>query len=623
VATPRRPAGEHALLLHGVVGDRFDAILNAVGMNFHKLLRWAAGVLRQIFYRLLSYQRAATIVVCTEKLFFQDRLGKGGTIKRVVSIPMLSTLLQSRKGETMLKRIITVGSIVVIVGLTTSAWAAELIIGARVTPAIDPHFNYLSANIAYNRHMFDTLIGFDDVLKTEPRLATSWKVVDSTTLELKLRRGVKWHDGSEFTADDVVFSVNRITNVPNNPNSYAFGVEGIKEVKVIDPYTVQFKYSNLDSIYEFRNRMIFIVSKKAAEGATTADFVSGKACIGTGPYKFAEYRQGERLVLVRFDDYWGEKPYFDKVTFRIIPDDAARVAALLAGDVDMIDFPPPTQVKQLENKGMKVWKTVSDRVIYLVPDVSGGPTPHAIDKKTGKVLEKNPFNDQRVRQAISMAIDREAICDKVMEELAVPANQLVQEGGVGFIPGLETLKYDPEKAKKLLADAGYADGFGLTIHGPNDRFPNDAKVVQTIAQMLSRIGLKMQVETMPSNLYYKKVNPPNDSYSLHLYGWGNKGDILGFMSACLYTYDKSKSMGLYNGSRYSNPEFDRLVDKASIELDVNKRGQIQQEAAAVVVKDFGILPLYSLTTVVITKPELVYTPRRDEQTEAMNCRAVK
>ena len=194
----------------------------------------------------------------------------------------------------------------------------------------------------------------DDNGRIIPSLATSWRAIDDTTWEFKLRKGVKFHDGSDFTAEDVVFSFDRIRNVPNNPASYASNIRSIKDVEIVDPYTFIIKANDVNPVLPVMLQAAVIVSKKAATGATTADFFSGKAAIGTGPFKFVSFARGDRLVLERNENYWGEKPAWDRVTFRIISNDAARVAALMGGDVDMIDFVPPSEAAHLEkNKNLR------------------------------------------------------------------------------------------------------------------------------------------------------------------------------------------------------------------------------------------------------------------------------
>ena len=497
--------------------------------------------------------------------------------------------------------------------------AAELVIGVRSEPAVDPHFLYLTSNIAYNRHVFGHLTVLSHDAKLMPDLATSWKPIDDLHWEVNLRPDVKFHDGSDFTAEDVLFSIKRVSSVPNNPSTYASGIRSIVDTKIVNPHKIIFTTDEPNPILMNYIRMIAIVSKKVAEKATTADFKSGKAAIGTGPYKFVEYVPGSHYVLERFENYWGEKPAYQKVTFKIISNDAARVAALLAGDVDMIDYVPPTDVDHLKkNKDIDVYSRPSDRVIFMFFDSIRNQSPY-VKGKNGKPLPQNPFKDSRVRKALSMAINRDAICSQVMDRLAYPENQLIPKGWLGYNPNIKSEKYDPAGAKKLLAEAGYPEGFSLTIHGPNDRYVNDSKVCQAVAQMLARIGLDVKVETMPQSVYFGKANPPAREFSFDLIGWGTAGSASSVhtLLTVIHSYDKAKGVGTWNGG-YSNPEVDRLIDEAVVILDDSKREKALQRAMAAAMEDYSVVPLYAQSTIAATRRGIVYTPYADEETIAMS-----
>jgi peptide/nickel transport system substrate-binding protein len=502
--------------------------------------------------------------------------------------------------------------------------AKDLTIATRATPAVDPHYQWLSTNVAYSMHIFDSLVKRDEKGKWLPGLAVSWRQIDDTTWEFKLRHGVKFHDGSDFTAEDVVFSIHRVSSLPNNPNPYTANIRSISDVKALDPYTIQIKTRVPDPLLPGPLANIFIVSHAAAKGMTPADFRSGKAAIGTGPYKFVSYTPEDRLVVTRNDEYWGGKPQWDKVTFRIISNDAARVAALLSGDVDVIDFVPGADVPRIErDPKLAVYKGPSSRLIYLLADVGRSPTPDVTDAN-GAPMSKNPMQDIRVRKAMAMAINRKTLVSRVMGGLADPAYQMVPKDTVGFDPTIPELKYDPQAAKKLLAEAGYPDGFGLTIHCSNNRYPNDAKVCQAAAQMLSRIGLKMKVVTMPLNVFFPKIKTPKSQFSFILIGWGNNtGNAGEFLTSILHTYDRNKRMGHGNRAYYSNPVYDRMVENAVVERDPVARQKKMQEAVRYITETYVPIPLYVQYTVLAAKKILVVTPRADEETLAMEVRPAR
>ena len=506
-------------------------------------------------------------------------------------------------------------------GPTMAAEPGEIIIATRSEPSIDPHFLYTEPNIGYAKHIYGRLVGRDNKSHREPDLAVSWKAIDNTTWEFTLRKGVKFHDGSEFTAEDVIFSINRIPKVPNNPGTYAGNLRSITDVKALGPYKLLIKTDKPNPVLPTQLHNVSIVSKRLVTGANTADFSSGKVAVGTGPYRFVEYVPGDHLVLERFEGYWGKAPEFKRVVFKIVSNDAARVAALLAGDADLIDFVPPTEVAHLAKNGkVKLFKRPADRIIYFHMDSVRDNTPqiHALD---GSRLEKNPLKDPRVRKALSLAINRRAICDRVMEGLAEPESQLVPSGWFGHSPNLKVDPYDPTKAKELLAEAGYPQGFAMTVHGPNDRYVNDYKICQAVAQMFARIGIKVQVETMPKSVYFGKFVPPESKFSFAMMGWGTSAtceSIHGLMGL-LHSYDKAKGLGAYNLG-YSNPEFDSVAEKAVILVNNAEREQMLHKAMEIAMNETAAIPMHTQFTVSAGRLGIDYTVRPDEMTLAYNAR---
>jgi len=520
-----------------------------------------------------------------------------------------------------MKRIIRmiIGIFLSMVMASTTAMALEITIGGKLEPSsVDPHYHNLGPNSAMAMHIFDGLVNTDEKQRLMPGLAESWKPINDTTWEFKLRKGVKWHDGSPFTADDVIFTFDRVPKVPNSPSSFALYTKG-KTLKKIDDYTIHIITEKPYPLMANDVSTINIVSRKYGEGATTGDYNSGKATIGTGPYKFVEWVPSDRLILVKNPDYWGKKAQFDKVIYKPIRSDPARVAALLAGDVDMIDVVPTADIEKLEKSpNVVVSQGVSNRVIYLHLDHERDNSPFITG--TGG---KNPLKDLRVRKAISKAINRPAIVERVMEGVALPAGQLLPEGFFGVSPNLKPEAYDPEGAKKLLAEAGYPNGFGLTLHGPNDRYINDHKICQAIGQMLTRLGIKTQVETMPRSVFFTKASQggpdKTPAFSFILVGWGaGTGEASSPLKSLLATWDKSKGMGASNRGRYSNPEMDQLVVQALATVDDAKREKLLQKATEVAIGDLGIIPLHYQVNAWATRKGLAYNPRTDEYTIAMS-----
>jgi peptide/nickel transport system substrate-binding protein len=515
-------------------------------------------------------------------------------------------------------------TVVLALSLVPSAGLAQdlkIAMAADVTSA-DPHFFNLFPNNNIGEHIFDKLVQMDADSRMIPGIATSWKALDDKTWEFKLRKGVKFHDGSELTAEDVAFSIDRVAQIPNSPGPFVAYTKAIVAKEIPDPYTIRFKTAAPHPLMPNDLSTIYIVSKKVATGATTEDFNSGKATIGSGRYKFVRYVNGDRVELVRNDNYWGEKPAYEKVTFRIIKNEAARVAALLSGDVDAIEQPPTADLARLKSDPkFAVSSKISHRVIYFNFDHLSRQSPF-IFAKDGKLLDRNPLQDIRVRRAISKAINRPAIAERVMEGLATPSGQLVSEKLFGHNPSLKAEAYDPEGAKKLLAEAGYPNGFNITIHGPSGRYVNDEKIVQAVAQMLARVGITAKVETAPMGPYSGRAS--KQEFSFHMVGWGaSTGEASSPLRSLLATFNRDKGLGAVNWGRYSNVKVDYIIEQALQQVDDSNRSQMLQQATKMAMDDLGIMPIHFQYTIWATKKGVHYTPRTDEYTLAFQFKPVR
>lgn len=515
------------------------------------------------------------------------------------------------------------GLILVVILFPLISQARDLTIGTRAEPAVDPHFLFVATNIAYSRHLFDALLGSDENAQPVPGLAVSWRAVADKTWEFKLREGVKFHDGSDFTAEDVVFSINRITSIPNNPNPYTPLIRTIETVEAVDPLTVRIQTKIIDPVLPKSLNSIFIISYKAAKDALPPDFRSGKAAVGTGPYRFVSYAPGDRLILKRNDAYWGGLQPWEKVSFRVMSNDASRIAALRAGDIDMVGAIAPNDVAVLaKDPKINLFKRPSDRIIYIILDVGRDQSPYVTDMQ-GKPMSKNPMKDVRVRKALSLAIDRKAIVSAVMEGLAEPAGQLVPKGIKGHNPAVDESAYDLKQAKALLAEAGWEKGFGLTLHGPNNRYVNDARVLETIGQMWARLGLKIDVVTEPLNMYFPKIKVATGvKYSVMMMGWGysSTGEATHGYNTWLHTYDAQRKYGPANRAGYSNPDFDKLIEAAAVTIDDAERDKKLQEATAMVTQHYVNIPIHFQYTTVGARKGIDVKPRIDEAVLAISAR---
>lgn len=489
--------------------------------------------------------------------------------------------------------------------------------------SMDPHYHNLSPNNSLLLHVYEPLILRDANMKFKPGLAASWRAIDDLTWEFKLRRNVKFHDGTPFTADDVVATYKRVPGVPNSPSSYATFVKQIVETKVVDPYTIVFKTASPHVLLPSDLAAVYILPKAVAEKATTEDFNSGKAAIGTGPYKLAEFVHNNRIVLKANYGYWGGEEPWDKITFKILSNSAARVAALLSGDVQMIETVPTSDIAKISaDKNFSVADRVSNRVIYVHLNQWNDKSAPFVTSKDGKPLDKNPFRDARVRKALSIAINRDAIAERLMEKRAIPAGQLLADSFFGTSRKLKPPKYDPEGAKKLLAEAGYPNGFAITIHGPNNRYINDDKIAQAIAQFYSRAGIQAKVETMPSSVYFNKATAGEFGYML--LGWGTEsGEQGSAMRSLLATRDPEKGMGVNNRGRYSNPAFDKQLTDALFTMDEKKREGMLQQAAETVMNDTGLIAIHFEVSTWATAKGYKYTPRTDQYTLATDLKPAK
>ncbi|MCL4767919.1 MAG: ABC transporter substrate-binding protein [Hyphomicrobiaceae bacterium] len=501
------------------------------------------------------------------------------------------------------------------------AFAEELKIGLAAEPsAMDPHFHNLTPNSGMLSHVFERLVETAPDNKLVPGLAESWRTLTDTVWELKLRRNVKWHDGSPFTADDVIFTFARAPNVPNSPSSFAAAVKG-KTIKKIDDHTIEISTPAPHPLMPNDLSNLLIVSKKHGDGAKTEDYNSGKAAIGTGPYKLVRYVPGDRVEMARNDAYWGGKPQWEKLLFKPIKTGPARVAALLAGDVDFIEDVPTADIERLKKEPkLALSQGVSRRVIYFHMDQFRDDSPF-IKGKDGSAI-KNPLKDTRVRLALSKGINRDAIVSRVMEGVAIPASQLLDHSFFGTSRKLQPVAYDPEGAKKLLADAGYPDGFKMTLHGPNGRYTNDVKIAEAVAQMFTRIGVETAIESLPPSVFFSRASigaGGQPEFSFILVGWGaDTGETSGSLKPLVGTFDKEKGTGTANRGRYSNPVLDKLIAEAQATVDDAKRAEILARASEMAMQDVAIIPSHYPVNTWGARKGLKVQPRADEYTLAMS-----
>ena len=519
-----------------------------------------------------------------------------------------------------MRKTLAYAAAVTVISLAPVAQAQTLTIGLGTEPtSIDPHFHNLGPNNQIAQHFFSRLIEQDHKQNLLPGLATSWKPLDELTWEFKLRKGVKFHDGSDFDADDVIFSMHRGGNHPNARSSFGLYTKAASTIKKIDSHTLHFISKKPYPLMAVDLSNVHIVSSNEKD-KWEGEYNNGNSAHGTGPYKLVRWVKGEVLEMERYEGYHGPKPHWAKIIIKPIKSAPSRLAALLAGDVEFIDQVPTVDIARLKKEPkVQLSQGVSNRVIYLHLD-QFRDNPQYVKTHDGKPVTKNPLKDVRVRKALSMAINRTAIVERVMEGVAIPAGQLLPEGFFGRSDKLKVEKYDPAGAKKLLVEAGYPNGFQVTLHGPNNRYINDAKIVEAIAQMLTRIGVKTTPDTMPKSVFFKrgKNRGPEkpQEFNFLLVGWGSgTGEPSSPLRSLLGTYNKTKGWGSSNRGLHSNSQMDKILDQALATVDDTKRAALLAKATEIGVgEDVGIIPLHYQVNTWAAKRGLSYKARTDERT---------
>lgn len=507
-------------------------------------------------------------------------------------------------------------------GLAAGAAAQTLSIGLGASPsALDPHFHNQTPTNAIGQHVFESLLGRDARMQAQPELATAVTTTDAITWDVTLRTDVTWHDGQPFTADDVLFTFERAPNVPNSPGSFGTYTRTIRSIVATGPHALRIVTSGPNPLLPAEIANIMIISRRHGEGASTQDYNSGKAMIGTGPYRFESYAAGNLLTYRRNDAYWGEREPWAQLRMRIITNPAARVATLLAGDVDVINDIPSTDVRRLTNDArFRVFTISSNRLVFLGFDrTEQGLETGFIKAHDGSALTRNPLSDPRVLRALSLAIDRRAIVERINQGEAVLANQYVPEGFFGWSPDIPAPAYDPEEARRLLAEAGWPQGFRLTLVTSNDRIMNAPQMVQAISQMWTRIGVQTVPELMPHSVFARRRDRIEFPALMNSGGIAT-GEALSMLVGQLGTRSRDNLFGAQNRIRYSNPALDALLREASVELDQGRRLALLQRGQMMALDDFAMPPILFQVNNWGARAGIRIEPRMDQATLAMSMR---
>jgi peptide/nickel transport system substrate-binding protein len=474
--------------------------------------------------------------------------------------------------------------------------SAETIRWARASDALtlDPHSQNQGVTHNFNHHIYETLLNRDVEGNLIPRLATEWfvKEGDPTTWVFKLREGVKFHGGEDFTAEDVVFSLNRARTEKSNMRQLHADVQ---EVIAVDDLTVEVKMKGPSPLYPNNVTNTFMMDKGWSEEhdvVEVQDFGAGednyavRNTNGTGPYVLTSREPDVRSVLTHFDGHWADKPDVTEIIYLPIRENATRVAALLSGEVDLVQDVPVQDIERLGGtNGVKINTGPENRIIYFGYKFGDEPL------KSSNVTDKNPINDPKVREAMELAVDRDAINRVVMRGQSVPAGVATPPFVNGWTPELDAYpKPDIAKAKALLAEAGYPDGFTITLDTPNDRYVNDEAISQAVVGMLGQIGIKVTLASRPV-AQHSPIILANDT-DFYLLGWG----VPTFDSAYIFNdliHSKDGNYGAYNVGLYSNKDLDAKIQSLGTETDLDKRNATIAEIWKVVKEDRVLLPIHN------------------------------
>ena len=457
----------------------------------------------------------------------------------------------------------------------TLRWASQ---GDAQT--MDPHSQNESLTNSINGQVYEYLVGRDKDLKIVPQLATEWQQTGPLQWRMKLRPNVKFHDGSPFTADDVVFSINRAKEPTSQIRVYA---NAVGDPKKIDPLTVEFNLPQVNPIFLQHLNSLFIMSRSWSEQnkvgkpldfkAKEQSFASFNAN-GTGPYMLVSRQPDVKTVYKRNPAWWGTfKGNVQDVVYTPIASNPTRIAALISGELEFVLDPPPPDSPRLRNTpGLKVIDGPENRIVFIGMDQARDELLYS------SVKGKNPFKDQRVRQALYQAVDIDTIKNKLMRGQAAPTGAtMVSPIGTFNDPALEARRpFDLAAAKQLMTAAGYADGFEVTLDCPNNRYINDEEICKTLASMWARLNVKVRVNTMPRAVYFPKLEKLDTS--MYMLGWGGSVTDAETTLTPIYRTRAPGGIGDFNYGQVANPKMDELAAASSREPDAKKREALIKSA---------------------------------------------
>jgi len=462
---------------------------------------------------------------------------------------------------------------------------------------MNPHGSDSDANLGVMANIFEGLLYRDVEGKLIPGLATSWERLDELTWRLTLRQGVKFHNGNDFTWEDVQYTFNRLKEPYPVSEFLAFGGV-IDSVEIVngDPWTIDVKTKTSVPYFADNLHQVFIMDKESTESRSTGEI--GQNPIGTGPYKFVEWIKGSYLKLTANENYWGGAPSIKNAEITPITEPSTRLAAISTGQVDILqDVPVELYETAASNTNIELTTIPARRAIYLgLGNEPGFPT-----------------SDIRVRKAIYLAINEDEIIEKVMFGHAFPAAQIPDPPTVGYDASLKHPAYDPERAKLLLAEAGYPDGFKITLTGPNDRYVRDAQICEAVAKQLSKVGIEVELDTKPKAIFFPEVD--EHILDFYLIGWfDGTYDFGRSFTKLVHSVDVDKGYGGLNGANYSDATLDALLEESEVIVDPEVRADKLRLLNRIAMEEkIAVIPLhYQEDSYAVYKGRgIEFTPRAD------------
>lgn len=478
-----------------------------------------------------------------------------------------------------------VSACAVTLALTVSVSAESIKIAYDADPvSLDPHEQLSGGTLQLSHMVYDPLVRWNQDLAFEARLAESWEQIDPTTTRFKLRPGVKFHSGNELTSADVLWTFDRLK--ASDDFKAIFNL--FTGVEIIDDHTFDLKTSEPYPLVLHTATYLFPMDSAFFSGAEDngndkaaivkhGDSFASRNISGTGPYKVTSREQGVTVKFERFSDYWDKASAgnVDNITLTPIKEAPTRVAALLSGDVDFIAPVPPTDLARIDADGATDLVTMpGTRIITFQMNQD----------------RVEAFKDARVRKAIDYAINNVGIVERIMRGFGTPGGQASPAGYQGYDAALAP-RYDVEKAKALMAEAGYADGLSITMMAPNNRYVNDDKIAQAVVSMLSKINVKVDLQTMPKAQYWPKFD--ERAADMMMIGWhSDTEDSANFHEFLSHCPNADTGAGQYNSGNYCSPEADALMASANTETDAAKRAAMLQKLEGILYEDAAFIPLH-------------------------------